>query len=194
MPQLESPPFEPLPEIPPPPNADLAPWQELAEAHGSPIIWAEGDESARLVVVLDNPGARRRAGELWICPTRERLRAAAAEAGIFELYVTWLVKFRPRRAYEKARVRAMGREEVSKEIDRVRPAVVLGLGDVAVSTLLRDEGAHVRDLRGQSLSLEGRPLVVGYHPLATSRRPNLYRSLVEDLKRAQSIVDATPET
>lgn len=175
----------PLPEIAPPEDSDVGLWRELAEGHRSDVVWAEGTPRARTVIVLDTPGARMRRGEAWVCPTRETLRRAAEEARVGALYITWLVKFWPRRAYDKPRLRALGREEVLREIERVRPRVIVAMGDVATSTLLRDPNVHVRDLRGQPHAFGGRPLVVSYHPLAARRRPNLYPILVEDLKLAR---------
>lgn len=191
MPKLEgAATSSPFPEVKPGEGAEVDLWQELAKAHRSMLVWAEGNPHAEVVIVLDNPGARLRKGEAWVCPTRETLRRAAEEARLGEIYVTWLIKFRPRRAYDKPRLRALGREEVSKEIERVHPRVVIALGEVAVSTLLRDPVAHVRELRGLSLMLDRRPFVVGYHPLAARRRPNLYPLLVEDLQRARLVVEA----
>lgn len=174
-----------LPELPPPPGAHLDAWEALARPHRAPVVWAEGNPRAPVAIVLDNPGAREREGAAWVCPTRETLRAAARDAGLPDLYVTWLVKFRPRRAYDKPAARALGRQEVLRELARVSPRVVVGLGDVVAATLLDDPSAHVRELRGRERSLGGRPLVVSYHPLAARRRPNLYPLVVEDLRRAQ---------
>lgn len=177
--------MKPLPELPPPPDARLAAWEALARPHRTPVVWAEGSSHAPVAIVLDNPGAREREGTAWVCPTRDTLRAAAWDAGLSELYVTWLVKFRPRRAYDKRATCALGREEVLREIARVRPRVIVGLGDVVAATLLDDPSAHVRELRGRQHSLAGRPFVVSYHPLAARRRPNLYPLVVEDLRRAR---------
>jgi DNA polymerase len=183
--------LEPLAELAPPPDARIEPWEALARAHETPVVWAEGDPHAEIAIVLDNPGAREREGALWVCPTRETLRRAADEAGLGALYVTWLVKFRPRRAYDKPLARALGRDAVEREIARVRPRVVVGLGDVVVSTLLHDPDAHVRELRGCAREVFGRPFVASYHPLAARRRPNLYPSLVEDLKHARGVLEAS---
>jgi DNA polymerase len=184
----------PFPELPPPPDAQLDAWEALARPHKTPVVWAEGNPRAPIAIVLDNPGAREREGAAWVCPTRETLRAAARAAGLHDLYVTWLVKFRPRRAYDKPAARALGREEVRREIARLSPRVVVGLGDVVAPTLLDDPSAHVRELRGRAHSIDGRPFVVSYHPLAARRRPNLYPLLVEDLRRARDALGATSST
>ncbi len=180
----------PLPELPAPPDAHREAWEALARSHGTPVIWAEGNPHAPVAIVLDNPGAREREGVAWVCPTRETLRAAAREAGLSDLYVTWLLKFRPRRAYDRAAARALGRDEVMREIARVNPRVVVAMGDVVAASLFDDPGAHVRELRGRERWMGGRPCVVSYHPLAAWRRPNLYPLVVEDLRRARGALAA----
>lgn len=179
-----------LPELPPPPDAHREAWEALARSHRTPVLWAEGNPHAPVAIVLDNPGAREREGVAWVCPTRETLRAAAREAGLSDLYITWLLKFRPRRAYDKAAARALGRDEVLRELARVQPRVVVALGDVVAATLFDDPDAHVRELRGRVRSIGGRPCVVSYHPLAARRRPNLYPLVVEDLRRAHDALTA----
>lgn len=89
---------------------------------------------------------------------------------------------------ERHCIRALGLSEVEREIDQLRPLVVVALGDVVTSVLLDDDEARVRELRGRTdLKWDGLPLIAGYHPLAARRRPNLYPLLVEDLKRARAL-------
>jgi uracil-DNA glycosylase len=183
-----------LPELPPPPDAHREAWEALARPHRTPVIWAEGNPRAPIAIVLDNPGAREREGVAWVCPTRDTLRAAAREASLSDLYVTWLVKFRPRHAYDKAAVRALGRDEVLRELARVNPRVVVALGDVVAAALFDDPDAHVRELRGRERSIGRWPCVVSYHPLAAWRRPNLYPLVVDDLRRARDALAAGEST
>jgi uracil-DNA glycosylase len=96
----------------------------------------------------------------------------------------------PAPRYDKAAARALGREEVLREIARVNPRVVVALGDVVAATLFDDPEARVRELRGRERSMGGRPCVVSYHPLAARRRPNLYPLVVEDLRRAHDALFA----
>jgi uracil-DNA glycosylase family 4 len=61
------------------------------------IIWGEGNESAPVAAVLDNPGAREdREGSPFVCATRVTLQRAVADIGWSEeqIFVTYLLKCR----------------------------------------------------------------------------------------------------
>lgn len=61
------------------------------------------------MMILDNPGAREdREGNSFLCGTRETLQFGMREAGIDlnDIYVTYLLKCRPIRAYNKPVARA----------------------------------------------------------------------------------------
>ncbi len=183
--------FDLLPEIPIPQWVNRAALERLARRHHTPVLWAEGNPRGSIAIVLDNSGQRGRR-----CTTRSTLLDAVRTAGmpIRELYVTWLAKFWPRRAYDKEQVRTLGRMLVEREIREIAPRVIVGMGDVVAQTLLRDPDAHVRELRGHTLKFAGRPLVVSYHPLAARRRPNLFPRLVEDLKTARRVTRPVHDT
>ncbi|MDD4170569.1 MAG: hypothetical protein PHD36_10035 [Desulfotomaculaceae bacterium] len=40
---------------------------------------------------------------------------------------------------------------------------------------------EVKDFRGKWLDLDGIPVMITYHPLATRRRPYLFKYIVDDL-------------
>ena len=69
----------------------------------------EGNPQGTLMLILDNPGAREdREGNPFLCGTRETLQLGMKEAGmdINSVYVTYLLKRRPIRAYDKPATRA----------------------------------------------------------------------------------------
>ncbi len=155
--------------------------------HGSRMIWGEGCPAASTFVVLDNPGAREdREGRPFLCGTRETLQQAAYEAG-FEpgsFYVSYLLKCRPRRAYDKPGARAICISYLWEQLKRVHPACVICLGDVVCQSFFGDPEAAVKKLRGRVHSVKGYSVVASYHPLAVRRRPVLYRHFLEDWQRA----------
>lgn len=158
--------------------------------HGR-LVWAEGNESALVMLLLDNPGARETPeGEPFVCGTRQTLRTAATEAGMDtdDLYVTFLVKCRPRRAYDREKARSAGLKYVRLQIRTRQLKVIVLFGDVVTSVLTGDDSASVRALRNTPVTVDGIPTVVTYHPLAARRRPNLYPLLVDDLTRAASLL------
>ncbi len=76
--------------------------------HGSRMIWGEGNPQAPIMIILDNPGAREdREGSSYVCGTRQTLQQTAYSVGFKEedLYVTYILKRRPVKAYDKERTR-----------------------------------------------------------------------------------------
>lgn len=154
--------------------------------HGSRMIWGEGNPRAPVMFVLDNPGAREdREGRSFVCGTRETLQRAAQEAGLNQnqLYITYLLKRRPRRAYEKDKARAICMKHLHCQLDFQKPSLVVLFGNVVVQSILQNPEQDVKGLRGNWLQVHGYTMTVSYHPLAARRRPNLFPYLLEDLQR-----------
>ncbi|WP_426455222.1 uracil-DNA glycosylase [Paenibacillus sp. S-38] len=148
------------------------------------VVWGEGHPHAPLFILLDNPGAREtREGEAFLCGTRETLQEGLAAAGIGreEFYVSYLLKCRPLRAYDKEAARSACRPHLEQQLGASRPQLLLALGNVAVQGWFGDPEAEVKALRGRWHTVQGIPTAVGYHPLAVRRRPVLGRLLAEDL-------------
>ncbi len=159
-----------------------------------PAVDGEGPAGARWCFVGEAPGAEEiaagrpfvgRAGRLL----ENVLRALGLERG--EVFLTNAVRCRPP---ENRRPRA---EEIAacsgplaEEIEAVRPAVVVALGEVAAHGLGLEGG--VGELRGRAHRLEGwpAPVLVTYHPAYLLRTPAAKRDAWRDLLRARSLVDA----
>ena len=142
------------------------------------------------MVVLDNPGLREdRAGQPFVCGTRQTLQGAAASAGLGpeDLYVAFLLKRRPTRAYDRQAVRSAYLPLLRAQIARNDPRVLVLMGDAVVGAVLGEE-ARVKDLRGRVLQAWDRTAVVTYHPLAARRRPALLPLLCEDLGAAARVL------
>lgn len=150
----------------------------------SRIIWGEGNPQAPIVIILDNPGAREDSDGLeFICGTRQTLQNALHQVGIAadNVYLTYLLKCRPLRKYNKDEVRAFSRPYLIKQIELMRPQFIVCLGDVVTRTMFEDESTSVKALRGEYHSILGIPCILSYHPLAVRRRPNLMRIFLDDL-------------
>ena len=192
--------MRPWPEDAPPAGVEVA----VLRAHGSRVVWGEGNPAAATVGILDNPGAREDpAGLPFVCGTRETLRAAMAAAGLDEdgFYLTYLLKRRPRRAYDRPAAWAASLPLLRRQIGGIRPRLLICTGDTVAKALwglggqaaarratmedLPSSDASVRALRVRSdLRWEGWPAVVTYHPLAARRRPQLLPLLIADLREA----------
>lgn len=148
----------------------------------SRVVWGEGRPGAPIMVLLDNPGAREDAGgSPFLCGTRQTMQTLVIEAGLGleDIYVTFVVKCRPRRAYDKRRARATCLAYFRQQLAEHRPAAIVCLGDVAVQALF-GEAAQAKSLRGRWHQWHGFAVGVSYHPLAVRRRPNLFPVALQD--------------
>ncbi len=174
--------FHPWPEDPTPKN-QLTCTECGLYKHGSRMIWGEGNPQADIMIVLDNPGAREdKDDKPYVCGTRETLQHAAHHVGFhsIDLYVTYILKRRPRRAYDKQQTRDICMQHLSAQLQTLRPKLIFCLGNVAVQSFFNDETVDVKSLRGSIHHVCGRPTAIAYHPLAIRRRPNLQQSFLED--------------
>jgi DNA polymerase len=92
----------------------------------SRIIWGEGNPKASIVIILDNPGAREnKEGEEYVCTTRQTLQKAIYEANLKpdDIYITYLLKCRPLRKYDKVKARQFSMPYLIRQIEAIRPKV-----------------------------------------------------------------------
>lgn len=76
-----------------------------------------------------------------------------------------------------------------RQIELVKPKVILALGTFAAQTLLETK-LTIGRLRGQVHRYYGVPLVVTYHPAALLRNPSWKRPAWEDVQLARRILDS----
>ncbi len=191
-------PSVPLPEVPAPPHTANCRDCEAAGLH-TRLMWGEGNANARIMLLLDNPGAREdREGNPFVCGTRDTLLAGLREAGIArdEVFVTYLLKRRPTRAYDKPQARRLCMRHLRDQLTSMQPHLLFGFGNVVAQALLDDEEAEVKRLRGRWHEFAGAKGLHGlwhdhadagglgftYHPLAVRRRPNLLPYFLQDLR------------
>lgn len=151
--------------------------------HGSRLIWGEGNPNAPILILLDNPGAREdRDGNSFICGTRQTLQKAAYEAGFHDhdLYVTYVLKRRPKKAYDKSVARELFMQYLLDQLQSKSPRFVFCLGNVATQSFFAEREAEVKNLRQEWHSPRGVKTAVSYHPLAVRRRPNLWPNFIAD--------------
>ncbi len=77
-----------------------------------------------------------------------------------------------------------------RQIELIKPKVILALGTFAAQTLLETK-TTIGKLRGQIHRYYGVPLIVTYHPAALLRNPAWKRPTWEDVQLARRILDHT---
>lgn len=147
------------------------------------IIWGEGNPKANIIVILDNPGCREdKNGEEFVCGTRQTLQQAANSVGLGEndIYVTYVLKCRPVRKYDKEAARKACMVYLEQQLSANTFGIAFCLRDTAVKSFFSDPDRSVKDSREVWHDIRGLKTYVSYHPLAIRRRPNLYNIFIKD--------------
>ncbi|PZE19856.1 uracil-DNA glycosylase [Paenibacillus xerothermodurans] len=149
------------------------------------IVWGEGRPNAKIMLLLDNPGAREdKHGNPWLCGTRDTLLTGLQQVHIdtTDVYVTYLLKRRPHRAYDKPLARRLCFQHLRDQIEAKRPLLLFAFGNTTVHFLFGDdERTDVKSMRGRWHEFGGIPTAVSYHPLAVRRRPAMMKHFIDDL-------------
>ncbi len=144
---------------------------ELA-AGRTTVVVGDAPPGARLVLVGEAPGADEdRNGRPFVGRAGRLLDELLAEAGLRrdEVAVLNVLQCRPPgnrapRAAEVARCRGW----LTRKLDLIRPELVCALGLTAASWFL-GRGVRLGAARGVVHEVDGRPVVVSYHPSAAIR-------------------------
>ncbi|WP_246042204.1 uracil-DNA glycosylase [Cohnella pontilimi] len=149
------------------------------------VIWGEGNPRASLMMILDNPGAREdRQGNSFLCGTRETLQLGMREAGIDAnaVYVTYLLKCRPMRAYNKPKSRAACLPHLQLQLFQKQPLILFGFGNVVAEAVFPDkESASVKELRGSWYEFQGMPISFTYQSLEQVAWGNHFRQMYSEV-------------
>jgi DNA polymerase len=131
-------------------------------------VFGVGDEKANWLLVGEAPGAEEdRQGEPFVGQAGRLLDSMLASLGLARqenVYIANVLKCRPpgNRNPEPAEVAACA-PHLTRQIELIRPKLILAMGRFAVQTLLNTD-ATIGSLRGSVHRYQGVPLVVTYHP------------------------------
>ena len=154
------------------------------------FVFGAGDPHADLMFVGEAPGRDEdlkgipfvgRAGQLL----DKILNAIGLDRS--EVYIANILKCRPpdNRDPQPAEI-ASCEPYLIRQIELIRPALIVALGRVAGQTLLRTT-QPLGSLRGKVHDYYGTDLMVTYHPAALLRNPNFKRPTWEDMKEIKRL-------
>ncbi len=154
-------------------------------------VFGVGNRAASWMFVGEAPGADEDAqGEPFVGRAGQLLNAMIAALGMKreEVYIANVLKCRPpgNRDPQPAEV-AQCEPYLIRQIELIRPKIIVALGRHAAHSLLKTDLALAR-LRGQRLSYQDIPLVVTYHPAYLLRTPSDKRKAWDDLRRARALM------
>jgi DNA polymerase len=161
------------------------------------VVFGEGAPDARVMFVGEAPGAREdEQGRPFVGPAGQLLTRIIENAmGLARAhtYIANVNKCRPpgNRNPEPDEIAAC-LPFLRRQIELIRPAVIVALGRVAAHNLLGTT-RPMRDLRGANLSYAGIPVVVTWHPAYLLRTPSAKRETWDDIKRVNRLL-GRPET
>jgi len=152
----------------------------------------EGNPAAKFVVVGEAPGATEdELGRPFVGKSGDLLTKILDAIGFKreDVFICNVLKHRP-----PANRNPTPEEVVAcapfllKQLDVLKPKVILALGNFAAQTLL-DTDVGITKLRGVEHTYHGIPLVATFHPAALLRNPNFKRPAWEDVQLARRIFD-----
>ena len=153
------------------------------------IVFADGDPNARLMFVGEGPGADEDATGLpFVGKAGQLLNNMIVAMGLTreEVYIANIVKCRPPGNRTPEFVEATTCSQfLVKQIDIVRPQVIVALGATAATYLLGVKQS-LASLRGQWHTARGAKVIVTYHPAFLLRDPRQKAEAWKDLKLVMS--------
>jgi DNA polymerase len=177
-------------------RVEIGPDCTRCKLHGlgrTKVVFGVGNPDADLMFVGEAPGGDEdiqgipfvgRAGQLLT----KMIQAINLERD--QVYIANVIKCRPpgNRNPEPDEVETC-EPFLFRQIDAVRPRVIVALGSFAAKALLRSNDSISR-LRGRVYDFRGAKLVPTFHPAFLLRSPERKRDAWEDLKRARALLTA----
>jgi DNA polymerase len=154
----------------------------------------EGSPKAQLVCVGEAPGQTEdETGRPFVGRAGKLLEDILKAIGLAResVFICNVLKCRPpgNRTPEPMEAAACS-PYLHRQLELIRPKVILALGKPAATTLLNQAGTvSLGDLRGKVHRYRGIPLVVTYHPAALLRNPNWKPATWDDVRIARRILD-----
>ena len=158
------------------------------------FVFGGGDPQANLMLVGEAPGAEEdRLGEPFVGRAGkllDKILAAINRGRAKDVYICNVLKCRPPNNRDPLASEVEQCEPyLLKQIEIMRPKLIVALGRVAGTTLLKVD-QPLKGMRGILHDYFGTPLIVTYHPAALLRNSNFKAATWEDFKWIRSILDS----
>jgi uracil-DNA glycosylase len=155
------------------------------------VVFGVGSPDADLMFVGEAPGADEDEQGIPFIGRAGQLLTKIIEAIDLkrdDVYIANIIKCRPpqNRNPEPDEV-ASCEPFLFRQIDMIKPKVIVALGKYAAQTLLKSE-TPISRLRGQVLDYRGAKLVPTFHPAYLLRNPSSKREVWEDMKLVKRLL------
>lgn len=161
------------------------------------IVFGVGNPNADLMFVGEGPGRDEdRQGEPFVGRAGQLLTRMIEAMGLKrpDVYIANVVKCRPpnNRNPEPDEIETCY-PFLLRQIQVINPRVVIGLGNIAVKTLLAT-GTGITRLRGQFHDVAGIAMMPTYHPAFLLRNPEKKKEVWEDLQKVMEKLGLKPRS
>jgi DNA polymerase len=157
------------------------------------VVFGTGDPDADLMFIGEGPGAEEdRQGLPFVGPAGQLLDKIIQAIGLErpQVYIANIVKCRPPGNRDPQPDEAAAcRPFLERQIELVRPKVIVALGRVAAQALLGNDLPLGR-MRGRWFTVQGVPTMVTYHPAALLRNRHWKRPTWEDMQAVRDRLHA----
>lgn len=159
------------------------------------FVFGVGNPNAGLVLIGEAPGADEDAqGEPFVGRAGQLLNKILEAIGFRreDVYICNILKCRPPNNREPLpEEAALCEPYLWKQLDLIKPRVILCLGRIAAKVLLKSNES-LGAMRERSYEYRGAKVVVTYHPAALLRNPHWKRPAWEDVQKARKLYDEHP--
>ena len=157
----------------------------------SQVVFGVGNPKARLMFVGEAPGEEEdKRGEPFVGKAGQLLTKIIEAIGLTreQVYIANVIKCRPpgNRNPEPDEV-AQCEPFLFRQVDVIRPKVIVPLGKFAAQCLLKTTDPITR-LRGHIFNYRGVTFLPTFHPAYLLRNPSSKREVWEDMKKVRSIL------
>lgn len=158
------------------------------------VVFGVGNPKARLMFVGEAPGEEEdKQGEPFVGRAGQLLTKIIEAIGLTrdQVYIANVIKCRPpgNRNPEPDEVETC-EPFLFKQIDIIKPRVIVPLGKFAAQSLLRTSEPITR-MRGREYSYRGATLIPTFHPAFLLRNPSAKREVWDDMKKVRELLQAS---
>jgi uracil-DNA glycosylase len=159
------------------------------------VVFGEGNNQAEIFILGEAPGAREdESGRPFVGRAGDLLTKLMSEGGIAreDVFITGSAKCRPpgNRNPRRSELAAC-RPYLERQLELIRPKVVVALGLVAVQNIL-DPKARMADVRGHWFDGPFYRIYPTYHPAAVLRGTVKQNVLIEDFRTLSAALKGSP--
>jgi len=156
------------------------------------FVFGEGNPNADLMLIGEAPGAEEdKSGIPFVGRAGKLLNDILIAIGFKreDVFIANILKCRPPNNRDPLpSEREVCKPYLYKQIDLIKPKVILCLGKVAANVLLNNDESLTK-MRANVYEITGIKTMVTYHPAALLRNPNWKRPTWEDVQKVKKIYD-----